>query len=130
MPPEVVEILERENKVLTIEGLKKVYSNGFKALNGFNLKLYQDQIFVLLGHNGAGKSTTIGLLSGLYEPTKGSASVFGVDLFNERFEARRFIGICPQYDVLFDLLTPEEHLHFFCVIKGGLPEGSPITTQQ
>jgi ABC-type multidrug transport system ATPase subunit len=38
---------------------------------------------VLLGHNGAGKSSAISVLSGLYEPTKGKATVFGVDMFEE-----------------------------------------------
>lgn len=45
--------------------------------------MFTDQIFVLLGHNGAGKTSLISLLTGLYEPTKGTASIFGVDMFDE-----------------------------------------------
>ena len=56
-------------RILKISDLQKTYSNGFKAVNGVNLKMYSDQIFVLLGHNGAGKSTTISMLTGLYKAT-------------------------------------------------------------
>lgn len=80
---------------MKISDLFKVYGDGFKAVNGINLKLYQDQIFVLLGHNGAGKTTTISMLSGLLPKTAGEASVFGVDLFEAMQDVRKFIGVCP-----------------------------------
>lgn len=54
---------------MKITGLMKEYSSGLRAVNGINLKLYADQIFVLLGHNGAGKTSTISMLTGLFEPT-------------------------------------------------------------
>jgi len=44
--------------------------------------MFTDQIFVLLGHNGAGKSTTISMLSGLISSTKGEANLFGLDMFS------------------------------------------------
>lgn len=50
-------------------------------MKGLNLKIYQNQIFALLGQNGAGKSTTISMLTGLIESSKGSASIFDLDLF-------------------------------------------------
>ena len=53
-------------------------------MKNINIKLYADQIFVLLGHNGAGKTSTISLLSGLYAPTNGEAEIFGVDMFNDQ----------------------------------------------
>jgi len=80
--PEVAQ-KEHEEKILKISDLEKVYSNGFKAVNGVNLKMYEDQIFVLLGHNGAGKTTTISMLTGLYEQSKGNAELFGIDMFND-----------------------------------------------
>jgi ATP-binding cassette subfamily A (ABC1) protein 3 len=80
-----------------------------------------------LGHNGAGKTSTISLLTGLYDPTKGSASVFGIDMFKDFQKIRQFLGICPQHDVLFDLLTPEEHLDIFYDFKGANPD--PIKKQ-
>ena len=73
----------------------------------------------LLGHNGAGKTSTISLLTGLYTATEGTAEVFGSDLNEDLFTIRRSMGICPQHDVLFELLTPEEHLDIFFDFKGG-----------
>ena len=58
-----------------------MYPNGFQAVNGINLKMYNGQIFALLGHNGAGKSTTISMLTGLLSKTEGSARIFDHDLF-------------------------------------------------
>lgn len=80
--------------------------------------MYSDQIFCLLGHNGAGKTTTISMLTGLLENSKGSADLFGIPMFEQMDEARKTMGVCPQHDVLFDLLTPAEHLDVFYEFKG------------
>lgn len=45
--------------------------------------MYADQIFVLLGHNGAGKTSTISMLSGLFPQTEGTAELFGVNMFKD-----------------------------------------------
>lgn len=71
----------------------------------------------LLGHNGAGKTTTINMLTGLYEPTAGDASVYGMRLTSDMHAIRQFIGVCPQHDVLFSLLTVSEHLRFYGELK-------------
>jgi ATP-binding cassette subfamily A (ABC1) protein 3 len=75
--------LDSSKRFMKLVGLEKEYGNGTKAVNGINLKLYADQIFVLLGHNGAGKTSTISLLTGLYDPSKGSAEAFGIDMFKD-----------------------------------------------
>ncbi len=67
--------------------------------------MFTGQIFALLGHNGAGS-------------TEGSADIFGIDLFDKMDDVRQFLGVCPQHNILFDLLTPEEHLEIFCDFKG------------
>lgn len=78
-----------------MHNLQKVYDGNFTAVNDLNLKLYPDQISVLLGHNGAGKSSTIGMLTGLIEQTKGTAKVFGIDIFKCMEEVRQLMGVCP-----------------------------------
>ena len=83
--------------------------------------MYDSQIFALLGHNGAGKSTMISMLTGLIKKSQGMARCYDVDLFEEMDEVREFMGVCPQHDVLFDLLTPREHLDIFFDFKGGDP---------
>ena len=119
--PSEVARLEQVNKCLRIENLKKVYPDGSEAVNGINLKMYSGQIFALLGQNGAGKSTMVSMLTGLLKKTSGSAQIFGKDLFNEMDDVRTKMGVCPQHDVLFDNLTPEEHLSIFYDFKGGDP---------
>ena len=84
--------------------------------------MYQGQIFALLGHNGAGKTTTISMLNGLIEPTAGRAEVFGINIFENMKDIRKIFGICPQHDVLFALLTPEDHLKLFAAFKGTPPD--------
>ena len=68
--PEIAR-LELQDQFLKISDLTKTYPNGFKAVNGINLKMYNGQIFALLGHNGAGKSTIVSMLTGLLQSTTG-----------------------------------------------------------
>ena len=75
-----------------------------------------------MGHNGAGKTTTLSMLTGLLEPTQGHAEVLGMDIFREMSDVRKILGVCPQHDVLFEFLTPEDHLRLFCSFKGTAPE--------
>jgi len=88
------------------------------AVDGTNINMYNGQIFALLGHNGAGKTTTISMLTGLIEPTAGAAKVFDINIFEDMAEMRRILGVCPQHDVLFEFLTPMEHLMLFAAFKG------------
>mgnify|MGYP006092930239 CR=1 FL=1 len=59
------------------------------------MNMYNGQIFALLGHNGAGKTTTISMLTGLFEPTKGKATIDGIDVFSDMEELRKILGVCP-----------------------------------
>ena len=61
------------------------------AVKGLNLSIYHGQITALLGHNGAGKSTTINMLTGLYEPSSGDASIYGMSLKSDMYSIRQFI---------------------------------------
>ena len=120
-PPAICKRLEQTGDYLRIENLQKTFSGGFRAVKGINMKMYDSQIFALLGHNGAGKSTAISMLTGLIKKSQGTARCYDVDLFEEMEEVREFMGVCPQHDVLFDLLTPREHLSIFYDFKGGDP---------
>lgn len=81
---------------LSIRHLKKTYSNGFNALKGINLEVEQGDFFALLGSNGAGKSTAIGIISSLVNKTSGSVSIFGYDLNKHSAKAKNCIGLVPQ----------------------------------
>jgi ABC-2 type transport system ATP-binding protein len=81
---------------LSLRNLRKTYNNGFEALKGINLDVKAGDFFALLGANGAGKSTTIGIISSLVNETSGTVSVFGHDLRKENTQAKCCIGLVPQ----------------------------------
>jgi ABC-type multidrug transport system ATPase subunit len=67
---------------------------------------------------GAGKTTTINMLTGATAPTSGYAIVGGKDIRYDRERIRQDIGICLQHDCLFPQLTVREHIQFFARLKG------------
>eukprot|EP00074_Homo_sapiens_P110527 XP_024307088.1 ATP-binding cassette sub-family A member 7 isoform X6 [Homo sapiens] len=88
------------------------------ALRGLSLDFYQGHITAFLGHNGAGKTTTLSILSGLFPPSGGSAFILGHDVRSSMAAIRPHLGVCPQYNVLFDMLTVDEHVWFYGRLKG------------
>lgn len=98
--------------------LRKVYDKKKAAVNGLTLKMFDDQITALLGHNGAGKSSTMSMLTGMIQPTSGTAFIDGCDLRTTTAMARVSIGLCPQQNILFDELTVREHIQFYSRLKG------------
>ena len=87
------------------------------AVKGLSLELHTGGITALLGHNGAGKTTAIGMLTGLVRPDGGDCRVLGKSMLTQAGAARRHLGYCPQHNVLFGGLTVQEHLHIFAAIK-------------
>ncbi|KAM4888021.1 phospholipid-transporting ATPase ABCA7 [Thomomys bottae] len=107
------------NPGVSIRGLEKRFPGSTQpALRGLTLDFYHGHITAFLGHNGAGKTTTLSILSGLFPPTGGSAFVLGHDVRSSMAAIRPHLGICPQYNVLFDMLTVEEHVWFYGRLKG------------
>jgi len=96
-------------KALSINNLHKTYPNGFVALKGVNLDVNEGDFFALLGANGAGKSTTIGIVSSLINKTSGDISVFGHDLATETSAAKSSIGLVPQ-EFNFNVFEPIEEI--------------------
>lgn len=83
-----------------------------------------DECFVLLGPNGSGKSTAFSVLSGVYRPTGGAASIMGADLQTQLAAARQHVGVCWQDDMLYDDLSVKEHLKFMSRLKGVVRVGA------
>lgn len=81
---------------LSVKNLKKVYANGSIALKGIDLSVKQGDFFALLGQNGAGKSTTIGILCSLINKSSGNVLVFGHDIDIDWEDAKACIGVVPQ----------------------------------
>ena len=72
---------------------------------------------MFLGVNGAGKTSTLACLTGERHCSSGTGFIHGYPITQQSI-IRRFIGYCPQFDALFELLTGEEHLRFYGTLKG------------
>lgn len=98
---------------ISIHNLKKTYSNGTHALKGINLEIAEGDFFALLGANGAGKTTAIGILTGLVNKTSGTVSIHGQDLDQHLDKAKEFIGVVPQefnfsiFEKVIDIVTQQ-----------------------
>uniref|UniRef100_A0AAQ4PAU9 ABC transporter domain-containing protein n=1 Tax=Gasterosteus aculeatus aculeatus TaxID=481459 RepID=A0AAQ4PAU9_GASAC len=104
---------------VSVRNLVKIYKTGKKlAVDGLSMDFYENQITSFLGHNGAGKTTTMSILTGLFPPTSGTALINGYDILTDMDSIRKYLGMCPQHNVLFNDLTVEEHIYFYARLKG------------
>lgn len=84
------------DSIISIQGLSKVYDNGFKALNSINLNIARGEILALLGPNGAGKTTLISTITGIVNASDGHILVDGFNTVTDYRKTRNLIGLVPQ----------------------------------
>lgn len=113
---------------LIIASASKSFGN-HKAITDISMSVKSGEIFALVGPNGAGKTTLINCVLGLYRLSSGTAKIGGFDILREQDQVYRHIGICPQNEILWPDLTPEEHLLFFCRLKGIGPKQEKETVR-
>ncbi len=89
----------------------------FKAVDNLSLSIKKSEIIAVLGHNGAGKTTAIYMLTGMLMPTEGDAILNGNSIIKQTCAVRRQLGLCQQHDVLFDTISVEEHLRLAMRIR-------------
>ena len=104
--------------VVVLNQIGKVYRGGKMAVKDLSFGIRKGECFGFLGVNGAGKSTTIKILTGGVLPTRGEAWIGGQNVLKDQIKARKLIGYCPQENALLDLLTVREHLQLFALLKG------------
>ena len=98
---------------ISIRNLHKTYSNGHRALNGVSLDVAQGDFFALLGANGAGKSTIIGIIATLVRKTSGSVEVFGQNVETHTYATKLDLGVVPQeinfnlFEKVFDIVVTQ-----------------------
>jgi ABC-2 type transport system ATP-binding protein len=88
------------------------------VLRDIDLMIEHGEIFGFLGHNGAGKTTAINILTTLLVPTAGTATVCGYDVVAERRDVTRCIGYLPSEVRMYGHLTAAENLEFFAKLSG------------
>lgn len=103
--------------MITIQNLVKRYEN-LTAVDGVHLDIHENEIFGLLGSNGAGKTTIIHMLATLLKPTSGTATVNGYDIIKESAKVRASIGIVFQAPSSDDMLTGYENLKINSLLYG------------
>ena len=103
--------------MLAARGLVKRYGDR-RALDGFDLSVVPGEIVGLVGHNGAGKTTFVEVVTGLIRPDAGQVCVGGVDVRREPRAARRLLGVAPQELALYVSATVRDNLRLFAALAG------------
>jgi hypothetical protein len=106
-----------QEDAVCVSNLYKTFGT-FNAVDGLCVSMNHNEIFALLGHNGAGKTTAIRMMTALTSSNGGTMNVGGYDVATETSKVRENIGVCPQHDVLWSQLTSLEHLKIFSMLKG------------
>jgi len=99
--------------VIEVENLVKRYKE-LLALDHFNLKIEEGEIFGLLGPNGSGKTTAISAILSLLRYDKGQIRVFGKEMRPDSYDSKRDIGVVLQNVAVFNELTVYENIDYFC----------------
>ncbi len=92
---------------IQVKNLTKSFS-GRKVINELSFEVNKGEVFALLGHNGAGKSTTIDLILGLKCPDEGNATIFGMDAAKHRKKVFEKVGVQLQHTEYQNMMTVEE----------------------
>jgi len=116
-----------KESAVCLRKLRKEYNRTGKekirkvAVQDLDLIVPRRQCMGFLGENGAGKSSTMKMLTGDIEKTSGHAYISGIDISTHRDRVRKLIGYCPQFDPLLPRMTARETLLMYARLKG-MPE--------
>ena len=99
-------------------GLTKRYEDGVLALDHVSFTVGQGEIFVMLGANGAGKTTAINLFLNFIEPTDGEARVNGIVTHREPLQAKKHVSFVSENVMLYQNFTALQNLDFFARLGG------------
>ncbi len=103
--------------MIVLNQVTKRYGN-FVAVDALDLHVREGEIMGIIGHNGAGKSTTLKMIAGLITPTSGEVRVLNHDMTKDSTPAKRFIGYLPEESPLYENMTAREYLAFFAELYG------------
>ncbi|KAH8416823.1 hypothetical protein KR222_006447 [Zaprionus bogoriensis] len=113
-----VEPSHRRFKIKIKKLCKRYTTNSRPALNSFTWNVYENEVTVLMGHNGCGKTTLLKILAGLVEPTRGVVLVSDYNIQTERHDASMQLGLALSDDLLLSDFTVADQIRFMCLVKG------------
>ena len=102
--------------MIDIVGLTKRYGDKL-AVNNISFHINEGEVVGFLGANGAGKSTTMNILTGFLSSSDGTVKINGVDILDDPIEAKKNIGYLPELPPLYQDMTVQEYLEFVCDLK-------------
>lgn len=104
---------------VVLHKLSKTYPGrpAVRALRDLSIVARKNEVLCILAHNGAGKTTAFRTLVGELEPTAGTAFVNGNSILNEMDQVHRSMGVAPQQNILWDVMSVQEHLFFYGRVK-------------
>src|SRR5215217_4759341 len=102
---------------IEVEMLSRSF-NGLKAVDNISFSVQAGEIFGFLGHKGAGKTTTIRMLSGQLLPGSGHARVAGCDVVTEQRRLKPLIGVVSEHQNLYERMSGRENLEFAARLYG------------
>lgn len=102
--------------MIEVKNVTKKYGN-FIAVDNITFNVKDGEIVGLLGQNGAGKSTTMNMITGFIEPTEGSIKVNGFDIMKKSLKAKKQIGYMPENVPLYSELTVKEFVSYMAELK-------------
>jgi ABC-2 type transport system ATP-binding protein len=97
--------------MIRVDSLVKRYGD-LTAVDRLTFEVAPGEVLGLVGHNGAGKTSTLRCVAGIMHPTEGSVHVAGHNVRLDPLPAKRALAFVPDDPQFFDYLTVEEHLHF------------------
>lgn len=98
--------------MIKLTGVTKLYKD-FEAVKNLDLEVQDGEILGIIGHNGAGKSTTLKMMVGLISPTSGKVEIMGRDMEKDGTYVKRYLGYLPEESPLYENMTVNEYLRFF-----------------
>lgn len=102
---------------LTLQGINKIYPNGFHAVHDFNLEIEQGEFIVFVGPSGCGKSTTLRMIAGLENISKGEFYIDGVRA-NEKGPREREVAMVFQSYALYPHMSVYDNMAFGLTLQG------------
>lgn len=102
--------------MIEVKNVTKKYSN-FTAVDNITFNVKDGEVVGLLGQNGAGKSTTMNMITGFIEPTEGTIIVNGFDIMKKSLKAKKQIGYMPENVPLYPELTVKEFVSYMAELK-------------